>query len=415
MKKNTYNNDSSTNQEETINCLLCSEKKNEADGHFTMEQQFICQPCIEEKNVYSCVYQANGTFLGIEKKEETRKWLKADEAVYVNSFTVIVLDTQTEAKCNLCNEVKRKEEVAKKFCQTCIQEKANEGIVETILGLPNKRIYVSTEKAKELISKRAAVYLEEGTLRVTNCYTAFTLIYQNISNKQAIVVSRSGKWSAEATKEEEKALLDEGLAEEIRPGVIRMNINIEQFKTNIIKRDKRRCTFCNKKAHGVFSRSKVKTYANSVCACIECEYKLDPKKFLNWLNIEEERSISMTHLPFKKKKGCWLYDVTGTEKYLVRYATVKQLVDEEMAEWKNENEAVLKYNALTFRSFIVEREEKKCHYCKKKGKTVDHVIPKSKGGLTTPHNCVCACERCNTKKGNTDKEAFLQYLQQNDS
>ena len=31
--------------------------------------------------------------------------------------------------------------------------------------------------------------------------------------------------------------------------------------------------------------------------------------------------------------------------------------------------------------------------------TVDHVIPKNKGGQDTWENLVCACDRCNNKKG----------------
>ena len=50
------------------------------------------------------------------------------------------------------------------------------------------------------------------------------------------------------------------------------------------------------------------------------------------------------------------------------------------------------------------RDENKCQYCKNhfhdKNLTIDHVIPKSKGGLTTWDNVVAACKRCNQKKSN---------------
>lgn len=216
----------------------------------------------------------------------------------------------------------------------------------------------------------------------------------------------------EATEKEAIELINDHLAEKIEHNTIRMTINIEEFKETIIKRDKRRCTFCGKKAHGVFSKSKIKTYSNSVCACIECEYELEPKKLLKWLNIKEQPKPILNVLKIQKDDSVWLYECSGKNKYKIKKEITEQLIKEEMAEKIEDTKAKLKYNAQTFREFIVERENKKCHYCGKKGKTVDHVIPKSKGGLTTPKNCVCACERCNTKKGNSDKKIFLNYLKQ---
>nr|WP_290439438.1 HNH endonuclease [Leptolyngbya sp. 'hensonii'] len=41
-----------------------------------------------------------------------------------------------------------------------------------------------------------------------------------------------------------------------------------------------------------------------------------------------------------------------------------------------------------------------CQYCGSTKKlTLDHVIPKSKGGLHSWDNVVTACEPCNLKKG----------------
>jgi len=45
-----------------------------------------------------------------------------------------------------------------------------------------------------------------------------------------------------------------------------------------------------------------------------------------------------------------------------------------------------------------------CQYCGTKLKnsetTVDHIIPKSRGGKSTFENCVTACRKCNIKKNN---------------
>ncbi len=59
---------------------------------------------------------------------------------------------------------------------------------------------------------------------------------------------------------------------------------------------------------------------------------------------------------------------------------------------------------------ILERDRHSCQYCRYKGEqlTLDHVIPRSRGGGDTWENLVTACVRCNVKKGNrTPKEAQM--------
>jgi 5-methylcytosine-specific restriction endonuclease McrA len=49
---------------------------------------------------------------------------------------------------------------------------------------------------------------------------------------------------------------------------------------------------------------------------------------------------------------------------------------------------------------ILELYGNSCAYCGKPGKmTVDHVVPVSRGGGTTPDNVVPACKSCNSSKG----------------
>ena len=61
---------------------------------------------------------------------------------------------------------------------------------------------------------------------------------------------------------------------------------------------------------------------------------------------------------------------------------------------------------------IFKRDGNTCQYCgSKKNLTIDHVIPRSKGGKNTWVNMVTCCSRCNTYKGNkTLKEAGLKLL-----
>jgi 5-methylcytosine-specific restriction endonuclease McrA len=54
------------------------------------------------------------------------------------------------------------------------------------------------------------------------------------------------------------------------------------------------------------------------------------------------------------------------------------------------------------RSNILLRDEETCQYCGKRGRdlTLDHIIPRSRGGQSTWENLVASCKACNGKKGN---------------
>tara|TARA_R100000008_G_C3580999_1_gene168504 strand:+ start:1020 stop:1520 length:501 start_codon:yes stop_codon:yes gene_type:complete len=54
------------------------------------------------------------------------------------------------------------------------------------------------------------------------------------------------------------------------------------------------------------------------------------------------------------------------------------------------------------RKNIFLRDENRCQYCAKRFRdtdlTIDHVVPRSKGGLSKWNNVVAACKPCNQKK-----------------
>lgn len=53
------------------------------------------------------------------------------------------------------------------------------------------------------------------------------------------------------------------------------------------------------------------------------------------------------------------------------------------------------------RTMIYKRDGHKCQYCgSTKQLTIDHIIPRSRGGEDTWENLVVACMPCNTKKSN---------------
>lgn len=59
------------------------------------------------------------------------------------------------------------------------------------------------------------------------------------------------------------------------------------------------------------------------------------------------------------------------------------------------------------------RDKNICHYCGKFGNTVDHIIPRNKGGCSTPINLVCSCISCNKKKGSKDYNNFIKQIKCN--
>ncbi len=62
---------------------------------------------------------------------------------------------------------------------------------------------------------------------------------------------------------------------------------------------------------------------------------------------------------------------------------------------------------------VMHRDSYSCQYCGARGRdlTIDHVVPRSRGGADSWENVVAACTRCNVKKGDrTPKEAGMALL-----
>lgn len=65
------------------------------------------------------------------------------------------------------------------------------------------------------------------------------------------------------------------------------------------------------------------------------------------------------------------------------------------------------------RQNVFKRDNHECQYCgSKKDLTLDHVIPKSKGGKSTWTNLVTACKKCNARKGDYDLQTIDMQLKQ---
>lgn len=69
-------------------------------------------------------------------------------------------------------------------------------------------------------------------------------------------------------------------------------------------------------------------------------------------------------------------------------------------------------NIVLSRKNVIKRDGNTCQYCgSTQDLTIDHIVPRSRGGKDTWENLVTACNHCNHKKGNrTPREAGLQLL-----
>lgn len=63
---------------------------------------------------------------------------------------------------------------------------------------------------------------------------------------------------------------------------------------------------------------------------------------------------------------------------------------------------------------VLERDKHTCAYCgAKNAKTIDHILPRSRGGKDTWENLVACCAPCNNTKDNrTPEEAGMRLLWQ---
>jgi 5-methylcytosine-specific restriction endonuclease McrA len=67
--------------------------------------------------------------------------------------------------------------------------------------------------------------------------------------------------------------------------------------------------------------------------------------------------------------------------------------------------------ATVSRRAVFARDEYQCQYCGSRADSIDHVIPRSRGGLHAWENLAAACRPCNTRKRDrTPDEAGMRLL-----
>lgn len=81
---------------------------------------------------------------------------------------------------------------------------------------------------------------------------------------------------------------------------------------------------------------------------------------------------------------------------------VVRLVSYVVTKWRHTREPAWSKRAL------LARDSHRCAYCTRRGDTVDHIVPQSRGGKSDWLNTVAACGRCNQRKANrTPAEAGM--------
>lgn len=84
-----------------------------------------------------------------------------------------------------------------------------------------------------------------------------------------------------------------------------------------------------------------------------------------------------------------------------------ELVRYIFAKWQYDKKGEISYS----RRGVLKRDQWTCAFCGEYGNTVDHVLPRSRGGTDSWLNTVAACAPCNHKKGNlTPNEAGMKML-----
>ncbi len=127
--------------------------------------------------------------------------------------------------------------------------------------------------------------------------------------------------------------------------------------------------------------------------------------FSSWLEVSELRAYSLEE-PSLDAEGRLHYDWIRAVNMAIQVPRVIRLIC-----FDRQPQQTLRLN----RRNLFARDDHRCQYCGDNFPTqqlsVDHVMPRSRGGKTTWDNVVCSCVRCNTKKGGrTPREAKMQLM-----
>ena len=127
------------------------------------------------------------------------------------------------------------------------------------------------------------------------------------------------------------------------------------------------------------------------------QYKLEPLKLMDYQKIKITQNILVLNSDYSPINIC-----DGRRAIVLLLKEKAHMITEKVIR-------LLNYIRIPFikimshkpsRNVIYRRDGYKCQYCSStRNLTIDHIIPKCKGGKDTYLNLVVACNSCNTKKG----------------
>jgi 5-methylcytosine-specific restriction endonuclease McrA len=128
---------------------------------------------------------------------------------------------------------------------------------------------------------------------------------------------------------------------------------------------------------------------------------LDDGKYVNY-DFETWTEVSEFRKQFEREHHDWI----RTPRFEIAVPKIIRLLDYDRFP---------KQQVKLNRRNLYARDGSRCQYCGKhfatKELTLDHVIPRVQGGEHTWENLVCACVRCNAKKGGrTPQQAHMHLI-----
>jgi 5-methylcytosine-specific restriction endonuclease McrA len=133
-----------------------------------------------------------------------------------------------------------------------------------------------------------------------------------------------------------------------------------------------------------------------------------PKRFDNRVRPEgwlppSLRSRILNIVTWRRRLGRWA-PLAHTTMELVRFDT-QALQNPEISGVEYQQGTLLGFEV---REYLLEKFHRTCVYCKKTGVPleIDHIVPRSRGGVDSVRNLTLACQRCNQKKGNRTAAEF---------
>ncbi|MDY0394928.1 hypothetical protein RWE15_11405 [Virgibacillus halophilus] len=135
------------------------------------------------------------------------------------------------------------------------------------------------------------------------------------------------------------------------------------------------CTICNKSMDVSYFKSSGKGKKRSYC--LDCHKEKTELRHFDPNLKKKKRATALdphSDIRVRVRVNGKIYDST------VPYEKAQTLVDHGMAEIFHSTLVHKKYEYHEFRRLVFERDHYKCRYCNGYADTIDHVIPKSKGG-----------------------------------